>query len=95
MLRSIRRTPRFKRDYKNVIRKHYDEALFVGAIEALMTEDAQLLATRYSDHELKGEWKGFRELHITGDWLLIYRVERDELELVLTRTGSHDELLGH
>ncbi|WP_269208412.1 type II toxin-antitoxin system YafQ family toxin [Bifidobacterium sp. AGR2158] len=27
-----------------------------------------------------------------GDWLLIYRIERHELQLVLTRTGSHDDL---
>ncbi len=92
MLKSIRRTPRFKRDYKAIIRKRFDESLFVEAVKVLMAEDAQLLVSKYSDHALKGEWQGFRELHITGDWLLIYRVERDELELVLTRTGSHDEL---
>ena len=27
-----------------------------------------------------------------GDWLVIYRVEKQELQLVLTRTGSHDDL---
>nr|WP_240540778.1 type II toxin-antitoxin system mRNA interferase toxin, RelE/StbE family [Bifidobacterium vespertilionis] len=37
-------------------------------------------------------WKGYREIHIEGDWLLIYRIERNELQLVLTRTGSHDQL---
>ncbi len=93
MLRSIRRTPRFKRDYKAIVRKHFDESLFVEAVKALMAEETELLASKYSDHALKGEWQGFRELHIAGDWSLIYRVERDELELVLTRTGSHDELL--
>ena len=37
-------------------------------------------------------WKGYREIHIEGDWLVIYRVEKQELQLVLTRTGSHDDL---
>jgi addiction module RelE/StbE family toxin len=32
----------------------------------------------------------YRECHIQADWLLIYRVEADELRLV--RTGSHAEL---
>lgn len=43
---------------------------------------------------VKGEWAGFRELHIEGDWLLIYRIDHGELCLVLTRTGSHDALFG-
>lgn len=41
---------------------------------------------------LSGSWKGYREIHIEGDWLVIYRVEKQELQLVLTRTGSHDDL---
>lgn len=31
MLRSVRRTLRFKRDYKAIVRKHFDESLFVEA----------------------------------------------------------------
>lgn len=42
------------------------------------------------DHPLKGEWQGFRECHIQGDWLLIYRLEGDTLALV--RTGTHSDL---
>lgn len=57
-----------------------------------MLEDRELLSTKYKDHALKGNWKGYRELHIEGDWLLIYKVDREELLLVLTRTGSHDLL---
>ncbi len=61
MLRSVRRTPRFKRDYKAAVRKHFDESLFVEAVKALMAEDTQLLTSKYSDHALKGEWQGFRD----------------------------------
>lgn len=93
MLKSILRTPRFKRDYKALMRKHYDEASFREALEALMSENHDLLRSRFRDHALKGEWEGFRELHVEGDWLLIYRIDRDILQLVLTRTGSHDALL--
>jgi addiction module RelE/StbE family toxin len=31
-------------------------------------------------------WRDFRDLHIEPDWLLIYRVENDDLQLA--RTGS-------
>ncbi len=92
MIRSILRTPRFKQDYKAVVKKHYDVRLFEAALRVLVAQETDLLRTRYRDHALKGEWNGYRELHISGDWLLIYRIEEDELQLVLTRTGSHDEL---
>ena len=92
MIESIFRTPRFKRDYKALVKKHYDMGLFEAAVRALVAQDADILSTRYRDHALKGEWEGYRELHISGDWLLIYRINERELQLVLTRTGSHDEL---
>ena len=44
------------------------------------------------DHSLNGNWKGFRECHIHPDWLLIYRIEQEELELFLFRTGTHSDL---
>lgn len=57
-----------------------------------MLQDLDFLRTKYKDHALKGNWRGYREIHVEGDWLVIYRVERDELTLVLTRTGTHDRL---
>jgi mRNA interferase YafQ len=50
------------------------------------------LDERFRDHALIGDWKGFRECHIQPDWLLIYRIEGDELQLA--RTGSHAQLFG-
>jgi mRNA interferase YafQ len=48
------------------------------------------LPERYQDHPLRGIWTGYRDAHIEPDWLLIYRVAGDELQLV--RTGSHADL---
>ncbi len=45
-----------------------------------------------NDHPLKGKYKGYRDLHIESDWLLIYKV--DENDLWLTRTGTHTDLFG-
>lgn len=44
-----------------------------------MAQNKQLLSTKYRDHPLTGNWKGYREIHIEGDWLVIYRVEKQEL----------------
>jgi addiction module RelE/StbE family toxin len=46
----------------------------------------------YDDHELSGDWKGHRELHILPDWLLIYYIQDDTLVLNLSRTGTHSNL---
>jgi len=48
------------------------------------------LPPEYRDHALRGDWNGFRDLHIEPDWLLLYRVVDDELQLA--RTGSHADL---
>ncbi len=49
-----------------------------------------LLPARYRDHPLRGKWHEYREIHLEPDWLLIYRVKGDELQLA--RTGSHADL---
>jgi mRNA interferase YafQ len=57
-------------------------------IESLVM--GQPLDSKYKDHKLVGNWKGLREYHVEPDWLLIYRINGDNLELV--QTGSHPEL---
>jgi mRNA interferase YafQ len=49
------------------------------------------LAPGYLDHELTGDWKGFRECHIGGDFLLIYDLRADGA-IIFTRAGSHADL---
>ena len=43
------------------------------------------------DYNLSGNYAGERECHIDPDWILIYRVNDDELYLI--RTGTHSDLL--
>ena len=52
------------------------------------------LGAEWRDHELKGaEWKGCRECHVGGDFLLVYRVAADG-SVVFVTAGSHSELFG-
>jgi mRNA interferase YafQ len=55
----------------------------------LLVEEISL-PERYRDHPLSGEWKHFRDCHIEPDWLLLYKIDGDNLHLV--RTGSHSDL---
>ncbi len=50
----------------------------------------EVLPPEAKDHALQGEWSDFRELHLGGDTLLIYRA--DEHQVYLTRLGSHAQL---
>lgn len=52
----------------------------------------QSLDKKYRDHGLAGNYRGFRECHIEPNWLLIYRISQDTLELFLFRTGTHSDL---
>ena len=42
------------------------------------------------DHALRGEYKDTREFHISGNLLVIYRVQDATLELI--RIGTHSQL---
>lgn len=84
-MRSLERTNTFKRDFK----KHGDLDTALIEILYLLLNDKPL-PQQYKDHELIGNWKGFRECHIKPDLLLIYRKYNDYLQLV--RLGSHSEL---
>jgi mRNA interferase YafQ len=86
----IRQATRFRRDVKRLRRQGFDLAQLEAVIVTLVVPE--LLDERYRDHALIGNWKGFRECHIQPDWLLIYRIENNELQLA--RTGSHTELFG-
>ena len=59
----------------------------------LLAKGQKLLAG-YKDHKLHSELSEYRECHITGDLLLIYKIEKNELILVLVNIGSHSELFG-
>ena len=58
----------FKKDYKLVKKQGKDVSLLDKIIPILLS--GKKLPAKYKDHELKGDWKGFRELHISPDWLL-------------------------
>jgi mRNA interferase YafQ len=51
------------------------------------------LEPRHRDHDLSGDWSGYRECHVKPDLLLIYRKTGKDL-LRLARLGSHSELFG-
>jgi mRNA interferase YafQ len=82
------RSGQFRRDVRRAAKRGKDLSKLRAPILLLMA-DARL-PDRYEDHPLRGDWRGYRDAHIEPDWLLIYRMIGDELQLV--RTGSHADL---
>jgi len=90
MNRDIVWTSQFKRDYKLAMKRNKDISLIDDCIRMLASNTE--LPPKYRDHDLSGNWAGHRECHIQPDWLLIYRIDGNDLILVLARTGSHSDL---
>jgi len=86
----IARTTKFKKDYKTIKKRNYDITLLNKVIEILA--EGKELPPKYLDHELKGNYVGYRECHIKPDWLLVYKIENNILVLTLSRTGTHSDL---
>ncbi|MEA1050412.1 type II toxin-antitoxin system YafQ family toxin [Lamprobacter modestohalophilus] len=93
-MRAIDRPSSFKRDYKREAKGQHRTTLdadLMPVLKALVVD--QPLKARYRDHDLTGDWSGYRECHIKPDLLLIYRREGED-RLILARLGSHSELFG-
>lgn len=81
---------KLKKDLKLAVKRGYDIKLLENVVNRLANEEP--LDPKYKDHTLSGDYSGFRECHITPDWLLVYQVINDELVLFLSRTGTHSDL---
>ena len=87
---TVKFTTQFKKDYKAAVKRGYGIELLDEIIFKLA--NGETLDEKHRDHNLTGNWSGFRECHILPDWLLIYKVDHGVLVLTLTRTGTHSDL---
>lgn len=93
-MRTIERASAFRRDYKREARGQHRQTLDddLRTVLTALLADAPL-DTCYRDHDLGGNWAGYRECHLKPDLLLIYS-RPDAGTLRLVRLGSHSELFG-
>jgi mRNA interferase YafQ len=87
-VKNLIRGAQFRRDVKLAERRGKQMAKLRDLVLLLM--EGGSLPPRYKDHQLSGEWKNHRDCHIEPDWLLLYKIDGDDLYLV--RTGSHSDL---
>jgi mRNA interferase YafQ len=88
MYRKIKRTKLFNKDSikAKLTDQHYSKfIIYVGKLLA-----SEELPSEAQDHPLKGNYQGYREFHVSGDILVIYKVTEDTL--YLARIGTHAQL---
>lgn len=85
-------TYNFKKGYKRVKKQGKDISKLDNVIKRLT--NGIMLEPKYKDHKLydNKRFKDRRECHIEPDWLLIYKIDNNQLILLLVETGSHSEL---
>jgi len=90
----IVKSAQFRKSYKLAKKQGKDLSLLAWGINQL-AQDITLPAN-WKDHQLKGNFKRFRECHIggSGDWLLMYEKRETDMILYLVGTGTHTDLLG-
>ena len=89
---NIKVTSKFKKDYKKISKQGKDKQKLIKVLETLA--NGQEFELQHRDHSLINDkvYKNCRECHIEPDWLLIYKIQDNELLLLLFATGSHSEL---
>ena len=78
----------YKRDHKTILKRGWNDGSLKTVLDVLLNEEK--LDRKYHDHELSGNYVGYRECHIESDWLLIYKIADGQLKL--QRIGSHSDL---
>ena len=84
----LRRHKQFVKDLRKVRLTDEQFQKLVKYLNLLLEEKP--LPPEARDHDLVGNWQGFREFHLGGDLLVIYYQKGEEL--VLARIGSHNQL---
>ena len=81
-------TGQFRRDTRRAQRQGKDMSKLRDVLSLLIA--AEPLPPRLKDHPLAGDWGGYRDCHLEHDWLLLYKIDGNDL--ILARTGTHADL---
>ena len=81
-------TTKFTKDITRCAKRGKDLKKIEVVINSLSA--GRKLESKYKDHNLIGNYAGRRECHIESDWLLIYKIDRNNI--IFERTGTHSDL---
>ena len=84
----LKRHKSFINDWRKVSLTDGQYQIFILYVGNLLKGESQ--PPEALDHPLKGEYDDYREFHLSGDMLIIYKQDNEELGLF--RMGTHNQL---
>ncbi len=87
----------FLKDWEQLSRSGRYDMNRLKAVMLLLIANEAPLGPERRDHALKGSWARYRECHVGGDFLLIYRVDDTDgpsESVYFARAGTHADLFG-
>ena len=87
---TLQTTKKYRKDHNLCKKRGLKMELLDEIIQTL--REQKPLDPKHRDHDLTGDYAGFRECHIQPDWLLIYLIDGDNFILTASRTGTHSDL---
>lgn len=87
-------TKTFLKDWERLSRAGRYDMNKLKEVMLLLISNSGPLGAEWFDHPLEGNWIEYRECHIGGDFLLIYKLDaRSKYEtVVFVRAGTHADL---
>jgi addiction module RelE/StbE family toxin len=85
----LRRTSQFKKLYKKLPKKAQEQ---FGTRLTLFLQEPQ--HPQLNLHKLKGEYRDYWSINVTGDYRLVFKLIEDENALLLVNIGTHSQLYG-
>ena len=82
-------TNQFKKDLKLLKKRGQNMNEIFDIVIKLIWEEP--LPARCREHKLHGDWDGFTECHIKGDWVMMYFIENRTITFAYT--GTHSDYL--
>jgi len=90
-MREVRPSDQFERSWPLLRRAGLVDPDDLQTVFYLLQKD-EPLPTEYNDHALRGKYEGYREFHLSGDIIVIYRATRDRV--VMLNVGTHAGMFG-
>ena len=81
-------TNQFTKDAKLLHKRHMDMDALYDILATIIWEEPLPYNSR--EHNLSGNYSGYTECHVKGDWVIVYSFSPGKVTFV--RTGSHSDL---
>jgi mRNA interferase YafQ len=87
---ALKYSQHFKKDLKSFKQDKDSLLILENVLDVLIA--GKVLARKYHNHQLQGEFAGCYECYLRPDVLLIYKKDKEELLILLLRVGSYSDL---